>query len=433
VGTLLIRGTVLCLALCAGAAMAAESDRHQWRIDLEAGYVASDSPLGSWPSGGLGKLRYAEDEDAANAMRLFAQYRGRITPTLTTTIIADYVDDASGGLDLDEAFVDWRPIPKSPNQQQVRFGMFYPPLSLENTTAGWQSPFTYSYSAINTWLGEEIRPIGAEWSLRRRLGQTGSPHELRTFASAFFGNDPAATLLFWRGWSLHDRQTRLNDRLEMPPMPVFNSLGSVVGTRQQIVEPFEEIDHEPGAYAGVEWRYGKRALVQFAYYDNRADAEAFKDGQWAWDTAFTSVGAQVSLPADVGLVAQWLGGRTYWLVGGRPDGTRSFMANVVEDGFDSWFVLLTRVFRGSHRVSLRYDDFEIVREEAEPAFVADTGDAWTFAYRYERSERLSAGLEWLEIESQRDSWTDFYGLPRDAVERQIRLQVSLKYGAPRAR
>ena len=107
--------------------------------------------------------------------------------------------------------MDWRPIPRSANQQQVRFGAFYPPFSLENGAHGWESPFTYSYSAINTWLGEEVRPLGAEWSLRRRLASTRNTQEVRVFASGFYGNDPAATLLFWRGWSLHDRQTRLND------------------------------------------------------------------------------------------------------------------------------------------------------------------------------------------------------------------------------
>ena len=45
----------------------------------------------------------------------------------------------------------------------------------------------------------QIRPVGAEWSLRRRLGFPGSPHELRAFADGFYGNDPAGTLLFWRG------------------------------------------------------------------------------------------------------------------------------------------------------------------------------------------------------------------------------------------
>ena len=196
--------------------------------------------------------------------------------TLSATVIADYQSDASPGLDVTEAYMDWRPIPKSENQQQIRFGAFYPPLSRENADLGWQSPFTYSYSAINTWLGEEVRPIGVEWSLHRRLGFAGSPHELRAFASAFYGNDPAGTLLFWRGWSLHDRQTRLGDTLPMPPSPIFDFTGSVVGHAPQSVQPIDEIDHRPGAYAGVEWSYARRVLVQLARYDNRADPYAYR-------------------------------------------------------------------------------------------------------------------------------------------------------------
>ena len=434
-GSLLARATLTMLAAAAGgpaAVRAAESgDRHHWQVELATSYVATDSPLASWPGGGLGKLRYAESDDDVNAVRLFAHYRGRITPTLWTTAVVDYVGDASAGLDVSEAFLDWRPIPKSPNQQQLRVGMFYPPFSLENGESGWQSPFTYSYSAINTWIGEEIRPIGAEWSLRRRLGEPGSPHELRAFAAGFFGNDPAGTLLFWRGWSLHDRQTRLNDRLTIPPVPVFGAGGVQVGTRTQIIEPFEELDHEPGAYAGLEWRYGRRVLMQLAHYDNRADPNAFADGEWGWDTSFTHLGAQVSLPGEIGLVTQWMKGKTYWISGARPDGTRWSMARVVEDGFESKFVLLTRVLRNAHRLSLRYDDFVVVRAEPSPALQSDSGHAWTLAYRYERSARLSAGLEWLEITSRRDLWPAFYSLPSQVTERQLRLQVSLRQGARR--
>ena len=433
-GTLLARaGSALLAVACAGAVAAQEpSDRHQWRIEIDAGYVGADSPLGSWPSGGLGKLRYDETDEHLNAMRVFAQYKGRITPTLSTTVVADYVEDGSGGLDLTEAFLDWRPIPRSPIQQQVRVGAFYPPLSLENGEAGWQSPFTYSYSAINTWLSEEIRPIGAEWSMRRRLGAVGSPQQLRAFASGFFANDPAGTLLFWRGWSLHDRQSRLNDKLSIPPMPVYTA-GVQTGTRPHTLEPFEEIDNEPGVYAGLEWRYARRALVQVAYYDNRADPYAFADGQWAWGTAFTHLAAQFELPGEIGLVAQWMSGDTDWILGARPDGTRSSTARLVEDRFESKFLMLTRLVRGAHRLSLRYDDFEIVRDEAAPALQADVGHAWTVAYRYSHSARLTGGVEWLEIESRRDLWPLFYSAPHEATESQLRLLVSFNYGAPKTR
>jgi hypothetical protein len=426
VGTILKRSAVLLAAALLGdAALAADpSDRHQWQVEIDAGFVAADTDLEPWTEGGLSKLRFAESNDGFRSARLFAQYRGRIAPTLFATVIGDYLDDASSGLGLSEAFVDWRPIPKSGTQQQVRFGAFYPPFSLENGELGWHSPFTYSYSAINTWLGEEIRPIGAEWSLRRRLGFAGSPHELRAFASAFYGNDPAGTLLFWRGWSLHDRQTRLDDRLPMPPLPTWNWTGTIVGYSEQSVEPFEEIDHEPGGYLGAEWRYAKRVLVQLAHYDNRADPWAFSDGQWGWGTSFSHIGVQASLPAQLGLVAQWMRGETYWLSGVGSDGSLSPFAELVEDEFSSRFLMLTRVVRGSHRVSARYDAFETFRGTV-PRFYSDDGHAWTLGYRYERSAQLSGGVEWIEIASHRDVWS-FYSPVTDATERQLRLQVTYR-------
>ena len=304
---------------------------------------------------------------------------------------------------------------------------------LENVDFGWQSPFTYSYSAINTWLGEEVRPIGVEWSLHRRLGYAGSPHELRAFASAFYGNDPAGTLLFWRGWSLHDRQTRLGDTLPMPPRPIFDFTGAVVGHAPQSVDPISEIDHRPGAYAGLEWSYAHRVLVQLARYDNRADPYAFSGGQWGWGTSFNQLGLQAGLPWDLGLVGQWMQGDTLWVQGARADGTLSPFAALVRDDFDAKFLMLTRLVRGAHRVSLRYDAFDMHRTEGLPAGLqSDDGHAWTLAYRYEHSARWSGGIEWLQIDSARDNWAFFYasyGAPKQTAETEIRLQMTLRVGA----
>jgi hypothetical protein len=422
--------TVIVAALLCRTALAADGgDRHRFELTLDLGYQAADSDLGAWTDGGLGKLRYADD-DGVEAARVMLEYRGRISPTWSTTIVADYVDDASSGLDLTETFVEWRPIPRSKDQHQVRIGAFYPPLSLENVSAGWESPYSDSYSAINTWIGEEIRPIGAEWSLRRRLGPLGSPHELEVFAAGFFGNDPAGTLLFWRGWSLHARQTRLNDRLPMPQMPQWNSQGTIVGFRDQHVEPFEEIDHDPGVYGGVEWRYARRVLLKLARYDNRADPHAFDAGQWGWHTAFTALGLQASLPWEIGLVAQWLDGSTYWISGARRNGTLSPAAELVEDGFDARFVLLTRSFggAGAHRLSIRYDDFAMAREPGPEPLSSDHGHAWTAAYRFEPSPRWSARVEWLKVESRRDLWSEFYAKPHAATERHLRLIGTYRLG-----
>jgi len=429
-GTLLIRAALAAVLASFTAAAGAEesSDRNRFQFEIDASYVSANSPFRSWTEGGLGKLRYSESNEGLKSPRMFAQYRGRIADALSVTVIADYQSDATSGLDVTEAYVDWRPIPKSANQQQVRFGAFYPPFSLENADLGWHSPFTYSYSAVNTWLGEEVRPLGVEWSLHRHLGFAGSPQELRAFGSAFYGNDPAATLLFWRGWSLHDRQTRLSDELPLPPHPIFNSTGAVVGYYDQAVAPVAETDHKPGAYAGLEWRYSRRVLLQVAHYENRADPNSFAGGQWGWDTEFDTLGVQASLPWQLGFVAQWLYGDTNWLQGTRPDGTLSPFASLVCDAFDAKFWLLTRVVHSSHRLSLRRDEFDMHREQGQPSIVSDHGGAWTFAYRYEHSAHWSGGVEWLRIDSSREPWAFFYAAPKDAVETEVRVQLTYRLG-----
>ena len=429
-GSLLRIATVAVALALLGAMPRAhgEGDRQVLYVGITTSYFDSATSLTDWPDGGVGKLRYSGDGVAAS--RLFLDYRARVTPTLSARAVADYVDDGSSGLGLTEAYMDWRPIPHSPNQQQVRFGAFYPPLSLENGAHGWESPFTYSYSAINTWLGEEIRPLGVEWSLRRRLQRFGNAQEIRAFAAGFYANDPAATLLFWRGWSLHDRQTRLNDRLQIPELPLFGANGTVVGLTPQPVQPFTETDHRPGAYAGVEWRYARRALVQLARYDNRADPWSFAERQWGWHTSFDHLGLQVEMPWDLGLIAQWMRGDTYWVSGAFPDGTYTPTAHVVVDDFTAKFLLLTRKWGEAHRVSLRYDEFGIVRPESVPVLHADEGHAWTLSYRYERNERFGGGVEWLRIQSQRDLWPYFYGVPARATEDQLRLQFAVRLGMP---
>jgi hypothetical protein len=412
---------LLAFAVAGGAA--AQSDRHEFYVDASAVFLSASTDLTAWPEGGFSKLRHTDD--GLTGLRVFAEYHGRITPTLRAHVIADYVDDASPGVDITEAYLDWRPIPRSRNQQQWRFGMVYPPSSLENSERGWQSPFTYAYSAINTWLGEEIRPVGAEWSMRRRLEALGLAHELRVFAAGFYGNDPAAELLFYRGWSLHDRQTRLNDRLDIPPIPFT--------ANPQRHEPFTETDHRPGIYGGLEWRYARRVLVQWARYDNRAEPYSFSEGQWGWRTAFNHLAVQVSLPAELGLVAQWMQGSTDWVIAAQPNGTLTPFSVLVRDDFESRFAMLTRKFGAAHRLAVRYDTFSTDRPGTVPELHSDDGHAWTVSYRFEPTERWTGGVEWLRIDSRRDLLPMFYALPPAHSEEQLRLQLSFRLGGSASR
>jgi hypothetical protein len=429
-GTLLRVPSLVLLALLAtrigaaegNAAAAERDDSHRLRLGVDLHAISTSSGLEAWTQGGLGKLRFDDSSEPVSGNRIAFDYSGRLRTTLWAHVVADFVDDASTGFDLSEAYLVWRPIPKSPNQHQFRFGAFYPPLSLENSGVAWSSPYSISFSAINTWLGEEIRPFGLEWTLRRRLGGPSSPHQLAAFASAFYGNDPAGTLLFWRGWSLHDRQTRLNDKLPIPPLPAFGPTG-ITGYIEQPLEPFVELDSRPGFYAGLEWTLGRRAKLQVARYDNRADPHTFDEGVLGWDTRFSTLGLQLSLPAKLGLIVQSMQGETTWIPGASPDGDIGPLGVEVTDYFDSSFLLLTRTFKESHRVTLRWDSFDVDRDLPRPMH-SDGGSAQTVAYRYTGLERLTFALEWLRISSTRDLWSVFYGLPRHADERQIRAQIS---------
>jgi hypothetical protein len=409
--------------LAAQGAVAEPGDRHSFDIFLDYSRADVDSTLGAWPEGGYGKLRYAEAGDLQSSTRIAIDYRGQIAPQLFGRVVVDYIDDASEPIGATEAYIEWRPLPSGLMRNRYRFGAFYPSYSLENSDSAWESPYSKSFSAVNTWLGEEIRAIGAEWRFARPLGMPGSPHEIGGFAGAFYGNDPASTLLFWRGWSVHDRQTRLNEHLPLPPLVVPASGGGPDWVINRTVDPIAEIDDRPGIHTGIEWSYARHVRLSLGYWDNRADATAFREGQWGWDTRFWHFAAQVTLPADFGLVAQRQRGDTNWLSYTTDTGMTTPNTRLVTDEFDASFVLLTKSIGDRHRLSLRRDDFDIWRPGD---ITADDGHATTLAYGFTMSSRIATELEWLEIESQRDLWTLRYGQSGNhATERQLVISLRL--------
>lgn len=400
-------GPVAALALVAGQATAAElPDRHEIRIEINWTGFKTDSNLGAWPEDGFGKLRYDSRGSDDGTSQLIVDYQGQIYPTLFGHVVIDAIEDAAAHAGLTEAYLEWRPLPAGPNRNRLRAGAFYPPFSMENSGGAWTSPYSRSFSAINSWIAEEIRPIGIDWQLSRRIGSDRSPHEIGTLAGLFYGNDPAGTLLIWRGWSIHDRQTRLNERVPLPPFVVPGPPGSTDLVAERWLDPISEIDDRPGFYVGSEWRYANLAKLSLAAYDNRADPYAFRDGQWAWGTRFLHFATQISLPGDLGLIAQAMRGDSDWLVPPPGDGVVTPLTEYITDEFEAAFVLLSKSIRSQHRISLRFDSFDVWRPgEVE----IDRGDALTVAYQYAVNEQLDMQLEWAKIDSSRGLWPLFYG------------------------
>ena len=410
---------IAALVLFATSAFGEEPTRHDITTGVDLSYVHTNG-VRSWTDGFVGKLRYDDATDGFTVSRGFLDYKYRVSDTVHAKFAAEGYDDDIGAVaDFTEAYLEWRPVPRSGNRYRLKLGAFYPQVSFENVEPGWSSPYTISSSAINTWIAEEIRTIGAELSVSRRPASLGGRHTFGAQAAVFYANDPAGALLAWKGWSVHDRQTRFGDELPLPPLPVIQP-GRLFERQDPFVAPFMEIDGRAGFYLNGEWRVGQRFAVRAMYYDNRGDPEGFKDGQYAWLTKFAHVGTQIALPGDVGLIAQWMRGSTQM-------GPKVAGAHLVDAEYDSQFVLLTRRF-DRHRLSLRYDRFEVTQNDAtQEDNNPENGHAWTLAYRFRATKTAQLVAEWLSIKTHHCGWV-YYGISPTATEQQLQLSLRLTFG-----
>jgi hypothetical protein len=401
---------------------AGASDRHELDAAIDISALHVSSPFDTWLDEGQGKLRFDGDDNGPQFSRAFLDYRGRLASTVVAHGVLNISDTRDRPLDLTEAFLEWRPVPTTSWRVRSRLGAFYPRLSLENVGAGWSTPYSLSSSAINTWIGEELRTLGAEVRASRRFAALPFEPELSLEGAMFYGNDPTGALLNRRGWAIHDRQTGLTSDLPLPRVSAIEAWESFPLNASGL-EPFREIDHDPGFYAGAELRLGDAVRLKYFQYDNHGNPEALDDHfEYAWKTRFEHIGLQFPLPGEVGVLAQWLDGRTQM---GRDLGPW----RVFDSEFDAYYVLVTREF-GRHRLSARYDAFD-VQPVNDPGGVTnqDQGHAWTATYLYQWSEHVRLGAEYLAIatehcESEACVWV-FSGLPR--TSRQSQVQLSLRW------
>jgi hypothetical protein len=394
-------------------------DRYRLRTGIDVSYVDAAGHT-SWTEGSVGKLRYDDNNDGLVISRAFADYEFQITDTFRVQAALEaYDDDLGAAVDFTEAYVEWRPVPRSGNRYRLKLGAFYPRISMENTLPGWSSPYTMNSSAVNTWVAEELRTVGAELSVSRRPAMFGGNHTISLQGAVFIGNDPAGSLLAWKGWSIHDRQSRFGDELPLPPLPQIQP-GMMFEKQDPYVAPFREIDDRTGYYVNGEWQVGQRLRVRAMHYDNRADPTILDDGQYAWTTEFEHIGAHAVLPGDWELLFQWMTGST--VMGPVING-----AHAVDTEFDSKYLMLTKGF-DRHRFSVRYDKFEVTQNDQTPedSNPAD-GHGWTIAYFFDYSDTLAFGAESLNIKTDHCGWA-YYGLDPVRTEEQLQLSVQLRFG-----
>ncbi len=393
-------------ALCCAQTVFQQAIGHDLDLSIDLRAVSSNATQ-SRLTGGLGTTRYAEANNGLQAGLLRLAYRGDLTDTLQFTGEAiSYGERSEPVLDITEAYLHWRPIPDSAWRSQVKLGAFYPEISLENRLRGWSSPYTLSYSAINSWVGEELRTIGAEYALDWLGQKSGHAFDVGFSAALFGWNDPAGTVIATRGWGLHDQQTGLfgdfgkHDQQPLPERTLF----------------YDEMDQRVGYHYAVKADYRGLIELHALHYDNRADPAVYSAeiDDTGWLTHFNSFGIRITPNEQLTFIWQRLYGRTY---AGDPPAPNCFL-------FSSWFGLMS-VKSGSDRYSIRYDKFDMNQMVSTYRFYDhQQGHAWTLGFSKQLGEHWSVSIEGLQVSSQHRRRTRI-GLPEAARERQ--LQLALRY------
>jgi hypothetical protein len=381
-----------------------------WDLSVDARAVSSDA-LPPFSQGGTGAVRYGQDESGLRLGRARFALTQQVGELWSVHVDASVYDNqAPNPLAVTEAYVLFRPYPFYGWRLRVKAGGFYAPVSLENRAAGWDSPYTVSFSAIDSWLAAEVRTIGVEGTLDWLGTRSGHGFDLGLTGGIFGWNDQAGDVLASSGFMLTDRQTGLFQRVGQPGGPVL-----------YLEQPFLAIDHRAGLYGGLEARWLDRVVVRVLRYDNRADPTVVDtvSEAVAWNTHFDSAGVRIEGEHGWTVIAQWLGGETSIA----PQGEASSWP------FGAEYALLAKRF-GRHTLAARYDRFWVEANGYANGDGWQNGHAWTWAYSFEPDAHWRFALEWVQAVSSSYNHTEL-GYPQMLTENQLQLQVRYSIGSAR--
>lgn len=405
-------------ALC-GTPAAAQSDTRLFTADTlelngDVRLVAVDGEPG-WLDGGFGKLRSGSEgvfqirPEVGNANLV---WQPQFAWALSATVVASLQGGTRTQAGLSQAFLSFRPMRSSTGLAfSARAGLMWAPVSLEHEGADWHVKDSITPSAINSWIGEEVRPAAIEASVAANLGG----HKLRATAAAFAANDTSGTLLTFRGWALHDTTTLAFHRQPLPPLD--GPIGEVQASfTHPLLDVHSGFAHRPGYYAKLAWQPPVPLRLELFRYDNRADPEdVTPDLEWGWRTKFDQVAAVARLPARIELKSQALAGTTDM---GYRDGGRRW----VESRFRSAFLLATRAF-GPFGIAVRGEGFD-TRNRGSIVGQDYDESGWSAMLAGKREWGAVTGLvELLHVSSRREDREDAGLAPR---QRQTSLHAQLR-------
>lgn len=386
------------------------------------GFVAargtlSDAPR-SWTEGALGRLLDGEGDGEFSAglgleARVLIEASSGLDWSAKLHLGARQDSNSVGrNLGVVEAFVERRWFGDG-QRWQLRAGQFFLPVSRENVEALWVNPYTLTHSALNSWIGEEIRPVGIDFSWRREL-ESGARVDLGV--TVFGQNDSSGALLAWRGFAWHDRLSLYGETLPLAPLDSLNDPAIFGDQNDAGTKPFgSDLDGRPGYALRARWSDGLRNWLLTAV-DTRGDL-GLHSGEYAWHTRFLLAGFDHNAVGQGwGYAAEAMGGDSRMGIVGRPMAhIRFYTAYLLASyGADPW------------RYSVRAEGFDIddidqtIAENNE-----EQGYALTLAaIRYLGQWRL--GLEYLYIDGERTGAADLL-LDRQTGGQQLKFEVRYEF------
>ena len=404
-----MRAATTLLFLIASALLGATVARGSGlEFDLDLRAVSSDAAA-SVLDGGYGPVRFSARQSGLQLGRLRLALDAPLGEVWKLHLDASAWDHSYRSLmGFTEAYLQFRPYPRNHLRLRVKAGGFYAPVSLENGAGGWASPYTLSYSALSSWLAEEVRTMGLEAKVDWLGTRSDLPFDVSAIAGVFGWNEVAGAALAGGGFILDDRQTPLFDRVGR-----FESDGARI-------EPFREIDGRAGYYGGLALEAPGRLVLTALRYDNRANPSAVDASAqaFAWHTTFNSAAARLEYGAGWTVIAQWLSGQTAIAPGGY----------VLDWPFNARYLLLSKRLGSRQRLSVRYDRFRVESRNVEPDG-EQSGHAWTVAYMFDPGKSWSLTLEGLRVTSNSYSWGEERGQPGPVTDTQAQLAVRYALGA----
>ena len=364
----------------------------------------------SWIEGGFGRLDAGASGTRGHAIRssAVAQVGADWTPSSWFTAHAQLLGRAEPARNrgrragVVEAYVELHN-----DRWQLRAGQFFSGTSRENTGPLWTSRYATTFSALNTWIGEEVRPIGVDLQWKPSFYWSAG-------ATAFRGNDTSGALLAWRGWTVGNRLTVDHEVLPLPPL--FSLRTAFTRQRADGTVPFErDLDGRTGLALRARVQLPERAMLQIAHIDNRGDRREYR-GEYAWRTRFNIASAEAGSSSPVTVLAEYAWGTT---------GMGAAPAFVDADFYAGY--LLVSLQRGAERLSARFDRFATIDRDRAPAAEDNTehGRAWAVAWLHHFTPQVRLATEFTQITGNRIA-AQQSGFDPNLDARSVTLQ--LRYG-----